>query len=218
MYSLWAAKKVGRPVKWVPDRSDAFMTDTQGRDNVTGSSWPWTKRSGPGAGGYADRQYGRLFVELRARDPDRFRRGDAQRRLCDPGDSCRRQGRIHEYRAGGRLSRRRSARGGTMPSNGWSTMPRAASVYRRRSCGGAILSSPTRCRTRRRSASTTTAANLRATWTRRLPRPISRASQSGAPRDELRGRFRGIGHAVYIEQSGFPPTNSPSCVSTRAAR
>src|SRR5215469_16393002 len=32
---LWAAKKVGRPVKWTPDRSDAFMTDTQGRDNVT---------------------------------------------------------------------------------------------------------------------------------------------------------------------------------------
>jgi carbon-monoxide dehydrogenase large subunit len=32
---LWAAKKVGRPVKWVPDRADAFMTDTQGRDNVT---------------------------------------------------------------------------------------------------------------------------------------------------------------------------------------
>jgi aerobic carbon-monoxide dehydrogenase large subunit len=32
---LWAAKKIGRPVKWVPDRADAFMTDTQGRDNVT---------------------------------------------------------------------------------------------------------------------------------------------------------------------------------------
>ena len=32
---LWAAKKIGRPVKWIPDRSDAFMTDTQGRDNVT---------------------------------------------------------------------------------------------------------------------------------------------------------------------------------------
>jgi carbon-monoxide dehydrogenase large subunit len=32
---LWAAKKVGRPVKWVPDRSEAFVTDTQGRDNVT---------------------------------------------------------------------------------------------------------------------------------------------------------------------------------------
>jgi aerobic carbon-monoxide dehydrogenase large subunit len=31
---LWAAKKLGRPVKWLPDRSDAFMTDTHGRDNV----------------------------------------------------------------------------------------------------------------------------------------------------------------------------------------
>jgi aerobic carbon-monoxide dehydrogenase large subunit len=32
---LWAGKKLGRPVKWTPERSDAFMTDTQGRDNVT---------------------------------------------------------------------------------------------------------------------------------------------------------------------------------------
>ena len=32
---LWAAKKIGRPVKWVTDRSEAFVTDTQGRDNVT---------------------------------------------------------------------------------------------------------------------------------------------------------------------------------------
>ncbi len=32
--ALWAAKKVGRPVKWQPERQDAFMTDTQGRDNV----------------------------------------------------------------------------------------------------------------------------------------------------------------------------------------
>src|SRR6266478_130330 len=32
---LWAAKKLGRAVKWTPERSDAFMTDTQGRDNLT---------------------------------------------------------------------------------------------------------------------------------------------------------------------------------------
>jgi carbon-monoxide dehydrogenase large subunit len=32
---LWAAKKIGRPVKWTPERADSFMTDTQGRDNVT---------------------------------------------------------------------------------------------------------------------------------------------------------------------------------------
>ena len=31
----WAAKKVGRPIKWTSDRSHAFLTDVHGRDNVT---------------------------------------------------------------------------------------------------------------------------------------------------------------------------------------
>src|SRR5262249_56011646 len=31
----WPAKRLGRAVKWIPERSDAFLTDTQGRDNVT---------------------------------------------------------------------------------------------------------------------------------------------------------------------------------------
>jgi carbon-monoxide dehydrogenase large subunit len=32
---LWAAKKVGRPVKWIGDRLEAFLADCHGRDNVT---------------------------------------------------------------------------------------------------------------------------------------------------------------------------------------
>jgi carbon-monoxide dehydrogenase large subunit len=32
---LWAAKKVGRPVKWVADRAEAFIADAHGRDHVT---------------------------------------------------------------------------------------------------------------------------------------------------------------------------------------
>ena len=31
----WAARKVGRPVKWVAARSESAMSDTQGRDHVT---------------------------------------------------------------------------------------------------------------------------------------------------------------------------------------
>src|SRR3546814_10231472 len=31
---MWAAKKVGRPVKWTGDRAEAFTSDTQGRDHV----------------------------------------------------------------------------------------------------------------------------------------------------------------------------------------
>ena len=34
-FVTWAAKEVGRPVKWTADRSEAFMSDTHGRDHVT---------------------------------------------------------------------------------------------------------------------------------------------------------------------------------------
>jgi carbon-monoxide dehydrogenase large subunit len=31
----WLARQVGRPVKWVSERSEGFISDTQGRDNIT---------------------------------------------------------------------------------------------------------------------------------------------------------------------------------------
>jgi carbon-monoxide dehydrogenase large subunit len=33
--ALWAAKRIGRPVKWIADRSEAFLCDAHGRDHVT---------------------------------------------------------------------------------------------------------------------------------------------------------------------------------------
>jgi aerobic carbon-monoxide dehydrogenase large subunit len=33
--ALWASRRLGRPVKWVSDRSEAFLTDAHGRDHVT---------------------------------------------------------------------------------------------------------------------------------------------------------------------------------------
>ncbi len=35
--TCYAARKLGRPVKWVSERSEAFLSDTQGRDNITES-------------------------------------------------------------------------------------------------------------------------------------------------------------------------------------
>ena len=32
---LWATKRLGRPVRWIADRSEAFVSDSHGRDNVT---------------------------------------------------------------------------------------------------------------------------------------------------------------------------------------
>jgi carbon-monoxide dehydrogenase large subunit len=31
----WASKKIGRPIKWMADRSEAFLTDAHGRDHLT---------------------------------------------------------------------------------------------------------------------------------------------------------------------------------------
>ena len=31
---VWAAKRLGRPVKWTCERSEAFASDYQGRDQV----------------------------------------------------------------------------------------------------------------------------------------------------------------------------------------
>ncbi|MGE0753016.1 MAG: xanthine dehydrogenase family protein molybdopterin-binding subunit [Variibacter sp.] len=33
--ALWASKRVGRPVKWTADRSEAFLNDAHGRDHAT---------------------------------------------------------------------------------------------------------------------------------------------------------------------------------------
>ncbi|NQW09239.1 MAG: xanthine dehydrogenase family protein molybdopterin-binding subunit [Alphaproteobacteria bacterium] len=32
---LWAAKKLGRPVKWIGERTESFISDTQGRDHLS---------------------------------------------------------------------------------------------------------------------------------------------------------------------------------------
>ncbi len=35
MVALWASKKLGRPVKWTGERTEAFLTDAHGRDHLT---------------------------------------------------------------------------------------------------------------------------------------------------------------------------------------
>src|SRR6201987_4033023 len=43
MVCLWASKKVGRPIKWTGDRSEAFLTDAHGRDHVTHAQMAFDK-------------------------------------------------------------------------------------------------------------------------------------------------------------------------------
>src|ERR1700743_2776903 len=43
MVALWASKKVGRPVKWTGDRTEAFLTDAHGRDHVSKAEMAFDK-------------------------------------------------------------------------------------------------------------------------------------------------------------------------------
>src|ERR1700760_857262 len=43
MVALWASKRVGRPVKWTGDRSEAFLTDAHGRDHVSKAEMAFDK-------------------------------------------------------------------------------------------------------------------------------------------------------------------------------
>jgi aerobic carbon-monoxide dehydrogenase large subunit len=35
---LWASRQLGRPVKWISERTEAFVSDSQGRDNITSAA------------------------------------------------------------------------------------------------------------------------------------------------------------------------------------
>ncbi len=39
----WGAKKIGRPIKWVADRSESFVSDAHGRDHVTHAEMAFDK-------------------------------------------------------------------------------------------------------------------------------------------------------------------------------
>jgi carbon-monoxide dehydrogenase large subunit len=43
MVALWASKRVGRPVRWAADRTEAFLTDHNGRDHVSTAEMAFDK-------------------------------------------------------------------------------------------------------------------------------------------------------------------------------
>ena len=163
--TCYAARKLGRPVKWVSERSEAFVADTQGRDNVTtgelaidkdGKFLALRTRNIANMGG--------VSVEFRAVHSHHGRHQRAGQRLWLPGHLCQRAGRVHQHGAGRCVSWRRTA-GGELPGGTPGRCRRARTEHRpRRNCAAATWWDRRRCRTARRSASRTTAATSAACW------------------------------------------------------
>ena len=126
MLTCYAARKLGRPVKWASDRGEAFLADTQGRDNVT-------------LGELAIDKDGK-FLALRTRNvanmgaylstfapyiPTLAGSAVLSSVYGFQADLRQRARRVHPHGAGRCLSRRRSARRATTWWSAWS-MPRRA--------------------------------------------------------------------------------------------
>ncbi len=104
--ALWAARRVGRPVKWVSDRSEAFLTDAHGRDHVTHAELAFdanNKITGLRCKTIANHR--RLHVDLLVVGADLSLRDAAFRPIRDPGDLLRGRRGLYQHRAGRCLSR-----------------------------------------------------------------------------------------------------------------
>ncbi|MGY3121962.1 CO/xanthine dehydrogenase Mo-binding subunit [Bradyrhizobium sp. S3.14.4] len=112
MVALWASKKVGRPVKWTGDRTEAFLTDAHGRDHVTHAEMAFDANNKITGLKVKDlRQFRRLHVAVLLVGPDLSLRDAAVGPVQHPGDPCRGGRGLHQHHAGRRLSRRRPPRG-----------------------------------------------------------------------------------------------------------
>ena len=194
--TCYAARKLGRPVKWAADRGEAFLSDTQGRDNLT-------------LGELAIDADGK-FIALRTRNisnmgaylstfapfiPTFAGTGVLASVYGFKAIYAQRARRVHQHRAGRRLPRRRSSRkqlSGRAPGRCRGTrighrQSRAAPPQHGASRGDAALH-PGWEKLRQRRFSVTCWTRPSNTWTRpafRLARPLPRRRQAPRPRARL---------------------------------
>ena len=206
---VWASRKIARPVKWQEDRSEGFVSDNQGRDHVTRAELALDGKGRflglrvsilANIGAYLS-PFG-CFVPTRSTDlvSGLYAIGAIHINV---------KGRLHQHRAGLRLSRRRAARG--------RLSARAAGR-----CGGArTRHEPRRHPPHQFRAAVGDALHLgdqahaRFRRVRKGDGPVhggggmadfaKRRKQS-----ERDGKLRGIGMATYTERcgGGFPETAS----------
>ena len=118
---LWAAKKLGRPVKFTATRSEAFLSDYQGRDLVTKVELALDDKH--------------RFIAMRADQYQQCRRalrvavaaeqglGPHSRLLCDSGDDACAPWRCSPTPCRPMPIAAPAGRKSRSPSSGWSTLP-----------------------------------------------------------------------------------------------
>jgi len=206
---VWAAKKVGRPVKWTAERTEAFLVRCawpRPRHPCRAGDWTRTAR----------------FLGLRVKTP-----APISAPICRPsrpavptyplrhaavgpvqhsGDLCRGRGGLHQHRAGRRLSRRRPAGGDLSWSSASSRRRRAnwsmdPAELRRKNFITPASRTRRRCIMRYDTGDYDALARQGAGDRRRR-----RLRQRASAKPPKRGKLRGIGYSAYIEACGIAPS------------
>ena len=147
--ALWASRRVGRPVKWVSDRSEAFLADAHGRDHVTHAEMAFDadgKILGLRVKTIAN--LGAYMSMFSSAVPTYLYATLLSGQYADPANLLRGRCGLHQHRTGRRLSRRRAA-GGDLRGRAAGRGRRARTrSWIRPNCGA--RTSSRRSRTRRR--------------------------------------------------------------------
>ena len=205
--TCYAARKLGRPVKWTSDRAKpSCATPRAATTSPPASSRPTRTASSSRCAPATSPTWARICPTFAPVHPDLRWHQRAGQRVRVPGGLCECDRRVHQHRAGGRLSRRRPS-GEQLPGRAAGRRRRARPEHRSdRAAPPQHGSARRRCRTRRRWARPTTAAISARCW-----RPGWRGSDwagFAARRAEAaaRGKRRGLGLAYYLEATGGDPT------------
>ena len=109
---LVAARRTGRPVRWLASRSEGFLTDNQARDTIIEAALALDARRAVSRARYRRaRQYGRLSDLARGVYRDREFRALPARHVRHRADRAAHPLPVHEHGADRTLSRRRPPRG-----------------------------------------------------------------------------------------------------------
>ena len=204
--TCYAARKLGRPVKWAADRGEAFLCDTQGRDNLTlgelaidadGKFLALRTRNVSNMGAYLSTfaPYIPTFAGTGCWPASTgSRRSMPTCWVCSP-TPCR-------WTPIAAPAGRRA----TIWSSGWSTPRPANWASTRRIAPAQHGAARRRCRTPRRWARLYDSGDFRTCWTPRS-RQMDYAGFAVSPgRGRVRRQAARLGLAYYLEATGGDPT------------
>ena len=212
---LWASRKLGRPVKFTATRSEAFLTDYQGRDLVTQVE-------------LALRADGR-FLALRADNVSNVGARCVSLSPLGKGSALV----TGSYDIPAASLRSRAVFTNTMPTNAYRSSGRPEVTYaierlidrRRRSsgstassCAARTWSGRRRCPTLTPSAPATTAAPTKPTWISRCAIADWDGFAARRREAEARGKLLGLGLANYVESSIGAPNERAEITVTPEGR